>query len=74
MRVRLPAAKKYRSVAEVHFNAKLWKEQGTYIAYSPELDVSSCGDSIKQAKSRLQEAASLLMEELVLQKPTRHGR
>lgn len=42
---------------------KVWKEGPTYVAYAPELDVSSCGRTASQAKSRLREAISLFVEE-----------
>jgi hypothetical protein len=42
---------------------QVWKEGTAYIAFSPELDVSSCGVSARQAKSRLREAAALFLEE-----------
>ena len=47
----------------IRFTAQVWKEGGAYVAYSPELDISSCGDSPSQAKSRLREAAALFLEE-----------
>ena len=47
----------------IRFTAQVWKEGGVYVAYSPELDISSCGDSPNQAKSRLREAATLFLEE-----------
>jgi len=33
------------------------------VAYAPELDVSSCGDSLAEARARLREAVSLFLEE-----------
>jgi len=42
---------------------QVWKEGPTYVAYAPELDVSSCGRTATQAKSRLREAISLFVEE-----------
>jgi predicted RNase H-like HicB family nuclease len=47
----------------ISLNAQVWKEGAAYIAFSPELDISSCGDSAAQAKSRLREAISLFLEE-----------
>jgi predicted RNase H-like HicB family nuclease len=47
----------------IRFTAQAWKEGSAYVAYSPELDVSSCGDSPAQAKSRLREAAAAFLEE-----------
>lgn len=45
------------------FTAQVWKEGSAYVAYAPELDVSSCGDFPAQAKSRLREAVGLFFEE-----------
>ncbi len=47
----------------ISFSVQVWKENGTYVAYTPELDVSSCSDSLSQAKARLREAVSLFLEE-----------
>ncbi len=40
-----------------------WKEGKAYVAYTPELDVSSCGNTLSQAKARLREAVPLFLEE-----------
>jgi len=48
---------------EIDFTAHVWKEGPTFVSYSPELDVSSCGDSVTQAGARLREAVSLFLEE-----------
>ncbi|HLJ42546.1 MAG TPA: hypothetical protein VKT50_13730 [Candidatus Acidoferrales bacterium] len=42
---------------------QVWKEGPTYVAYALELDVSSCGRTPSQAKSRLREAIALFVEE-----------
>jgi hypothetical protein len=44
-------------------SVRVWKESATHIAYTPELDISSCGKTPGQAKSRLREAVSLFIEE-----------
>ena len=48
---------------QVVFATQVWKENGVYVAYAPELDVSSCGDSLPQARARLREAVELFLEE-----------
>ena len=48
---------------EIDFTAQVWKEGPTFVSYSPELDVSSCGDSVAEARARLREAVSLFLEE-----------
>jgi hypothetical protein len=48
---------------QIDFTAHVWKEGPKYVSYSPELDVSICGDSVAEARARLREAVSLLLEE-----------
>lgn len=48
---------------ELSLVVQVWKEGPTYVAYAPELDVSSCGRTASQAKSHLREAISLFVEE-----------
>ncbi len=48
---------------DITFTVQVWREDGTYVAYAPELDVSSCGDSLAQARARLREAVSVFLEE-----------
>lgn len=48
---------------ELSLIVHVWKEGPAYVAYAPELDVSSCGRTASQAKSRLREAISLFIEE-----------
>ena len=57
---RLP--KRREEIAEIDFTAQVWKEGAAYVAYAPELDVSSCGDSVAEARARLREAMSLFLE------------
>jgi hypothetical protein len=53
----------YATAEELDLTMQLWKEGPTYIAYAPELDVSSCGRTANQAKAHLREAVSLFLEE-----------
>jgi hypothetical protein len=48
---------------ELSLVVQVWKEGPTYVAYAPELDVSSYGRTANQAKSHLREAVSLFVEE-----------
>src|SRR4029077_3337223 len=48
---------------EIDFTAHVWKEGPTFVSYPPERDVSSCGDSVAEARARLREAVSLFLEE-----------
>ncbi len=47
----------------VALTVQVWKEGATYVAYSPELDISSCANSTAGAKSAVREAVSLFIEE-----------
>ena len=51
----------------IRFTAQVWKEGSAYVAYSPELDISSAGDSSTQARVRLREAVTLFLEEAARQ-------
>jgi predicted RNase H-like HicB family nuclease len=42
---------------------QVWREGSAYVAYTPELDISSCGKTASQAKSSLREAVLLFIEE-----------
>jgi predicted RNase H-like HicB family nuclease len=55
--------KRREEITEIDFIAQVWKEGATYVAYASELDVSSCGDSVAEARARLREAVSLFLEE-----------
>ncbi len=52
-----------RRTPKVSFSLQVWKEDGVYVAYAPELDASSCGDSVPEARRRLREAVALFLEE-----------
>lgn len=47
----------------IEYDIIIFKENKTFIAYCPELDVSSCGDDIEQAKENLKTAVRLFIEE-----------
>ena len=48
---------------EVEFTSQVFREGRLYVAYAPELDVSSCGGSPAKAKRNLLEAVRLFLEE-----------
>ena len=48
---------------EIQFDSVVWKEGKAFVAYCPELDVSSCGDTVPEAKRMLKEAVTLFLEE-----------
>lgn len=39
-------------------------KDASYVAYTPELDVSSCGPTESKARKNLHEAAQILLEEI----------
>jgi len=43
-------ARTKRGALGIHFTVQVWKENGTYVAYAPELDVSSCGESVAEPR------------------------
>ena len=47
----------------IEYDMIIFKEDETYVAYCPELDVSSCGNSIEHAKQMLKTAVGLFLEE-----------
>jgi hypothetical protein len=47
----------------VHFTGEIFKEGEAYVAYCPELDISSCGPDMNAARKNLLEATRLFMEE-----------
>ncbi|MGO9640442.1 MAG: type II toxin-antitoxin system HicB family antitoxin [Candidatus Acidiferrales bacterium] len=55
--------KRKTQVPGISLATHVWKEDGAYVAYAPELDVSSCGDSVADARTRLREAVTLFLEE-----------
>ena len=48
---------------QVEFTSQVFREGRLYVAYAPELDVSSCGGSPAKAKRNLLEAVRLFLEE-----------
>jgi predicted RNase H-like HicB family nuclease len=48
---------------QIEFEGILFKEGETYISYSPKLDVSSCGNTIEEARKNLKTAVTLFLEE-----------
>ena len=47
----------------IDYDVLVFMEDKTYIAYCPQLDVASCGDSVEHAKSMLKTAVRLFLEE-----------
>lgn len=47
----------------IEYDIIIFKEDEAYVAYCPELDVSSCGNSIEHAREMLKTAVRLFLEE-----------
>jgi predicted RNase H-like HicB family nuclease len=50
-------------MVQVDFDMVVFREGDTYVAYSPELDVSSCGHDVDEARINLKTAVRLFIEE-----------
>ncbi|MDP8238098.1 MAG: hypothetical protein P9X24_03325 [Candidatus Hatepunaea meridiana] len=47
----------------IDFDVIVFKEDNTYVAYCPELDISSCGNNVEHSKEMLKTAVRLFLEE-----------
>jgi predicted RNase H-like HicB family nuclease len=47
----------------IDYDVIVFKEDNAYVSYCPELDVSSCGNTVDQAKEMLKTAIRLFVEE-----------
>lgn len=47
----------------IEFDAIVFQEGKTYVAHCPELDVSSCGHDVDEARRNLKTAVRLFVEE-----------
>lgn len=50
-------------MTQIEFDGIVFLEGKTYVGYCPELDVSSCGDTIEKARKNLSTAVRLFLEE-----------
>ena len=48
---------------EIQFTTQIFKEGGTFVVYTRELDLSSCGRTRQKALQNLKEAVRLFLEE-----------
>jgi predicted RNase H-like HicB family nuclease len=48
---------------QIRFTTQIFKEGRSFVAHTPELDVSSCGGTKDRALTNLKEAVRLLLEE-----------
>ena len=47
---------------DIYFDTLIWKAGNVYVSYCPQFDVSSCGDTLEEARKMLKEAVSLFIE------------
>ncbi len=47
----------------IEYDIIVFKEENTYVAYCPEVDISSCGRDVQHAKEMLKTAVRLFVEE-----------
>lgn len=47
----------------LRLSEEIWKEGNMYVSYCPEIDITSCGETIEQAKRNLKEAILINIEE-----------
>ena len=45
----------------IEFTSLIFKEGETFVSYCPELGVSSCGDTVEEARRRVVEAVRLFL-------------
>lgn len=48
---------------ELEVKGLVWQEGKVFVSYCPELDVSSCGDTVEEARTNLRAAIRLFLEE-----------
>lgn len=53
-----------KKIKDIQFNIEVWQEGSTYVSYVPQLDISSCGDSLEEAKKNIREATEMFLEEI----------
>ena len=58
-------AEKTKIQLDFNIPVKLFKEGQSYVAYTPVLDLSSCGKTEKKALQNISEAAQLFIKECI---------
>jgi len=48
---------------DIYFDTLVWQEDNAYVSYCPQLDISSCGDTLEDTRRMLKEAVRLFIEE-----------
>ena len=47
---------KKQAIPQLTFTIQVFREGGVFVAYNPELDVSSCGGTLEEARGNLRDA------------------
>ncbi len=56
--------KRGKAILQLDHDMIVFREGESYVAYCPELDLSSCGREVDEARANLRSAARLFLEEL----------
>ncbi|CAN2039489.1 hypothetical protein GMMP15_120003 [Candidatus Magnetomoraceae bacterium gMMP-15] len=48
---------------KIRLTEEIWKEGNMYVSHCPELDIASCGETIKKAKKNLKEVILINIED-----------
>ena len=48
---------------QIEFDSIVFKEDASYVAYSPEFDISNCGNTVEHAKKMLKTSIKLFLKE-----------
>lgn len=52
----------------VKLTVNFFRERNKFIAYSPALDISTCGDSFEEAKKNFEELVEIFIDDLIKMK------
>lgn len=52
------------NIRKIQLNTEVWKEGNMYVSYVPQLNISSCGKTIEEARKNIREATVLFFEEI----------
>lgn len=48
---------------DIQLNSEVWREGNMYVSYIPQLDLSSCGKTVDEAKKNINKATKLFIRE-----------
>lgn len=50
-------------IKNIQLNTEVWQEGNMYVSYVPQLDLSSCGKTVEEAKKNINKATKLFFQE-----------